>query len=104
MEAQLPVTTSVAFARLTALVCEALQRAGPSFIHESMWERAELVAAQTGKARVDRSSYQRCHLGITAMLGSWLRAADCGTRRARPIYSIWGTDERVIHATSSRQN
>ena len=96
-EAELPVTTSAAFERLTTLVCEALQRAGQSFIPESMWEGAELVAAYTGKAEVDRSSYQRRHLGITAMLGGWLRDAGCGTRRARPIYSIWGIDERVIH-------
>lgn len=62
-----------------------------------MWEGAELVAAYTGKAGVDRSSYQRHHLGITAMLGRWLRDAGCGAPRARPIYSIWGTDEQVIH-------
>ncbi len=96
-EAELPITTSAAFERLTSLVCEALQRAGQSFIPESMWEWAELVAAHSGKARVDRSSYQRRHLGITPMLGRWLREAGCGAQRERPIYSIWGIDERIIH-------
>jgi hypothetical protein len=96
-EAELPVTTSAAFERLAALVCEALQRAGQSFIPESMWEWAELVAARFGKAGVDRSSYQRRHLGITPMLGRWLRNAGCGAKRERPLYSIWGIDERVIH-------
>lgn len=96
-EAELPITTSAAFERLTALVCEALQRAGQSFIPESMWEWAELVAASSGNIGVDRSSYQRRHLGITPMLGRWLRDAGCGAQREKPLYSIWGIDERVIH-------
>ncbi len=87
-EAELPVTTSAAFERLTSLVCEALQRAGQSFIPESMWEWAELVASRSGKAGVDRPSYQRRHLGITPMLGRWLRDAGCGAKRERPLYSI----------------
>jgi hypothetical protein len=31
------------------------------------------------------------------MLGRWLRDAGCGAQREKPIYSIWGIDERVIH-------
>jgi ubiquinone/menaquinone biosynthesis C-methylase UbiE len=96
-EAELPTTMSAAFEQLTSLVCEALQRTGQSFIPESMWEWAELVASRSGQAGVDRSSYQRRHLGITPMLGRWLREAGCGTKRERPIFSIWGIDERVIH-------
>src|SRR5436190_73544 len=56
-EAELPITTSAAFERLTAFVCEALQRAGQRFISESMWEWSELVTARSGKPGVDRSSY-----------------------------------------------
>ncbi len=97
-EAELPITTSAAFERLTSLVCEALQRAGQSFIPESMWEWAELFAAHSGKPGVDRSSYKRRHLGITSMLGRWLRDAGCGGQRERPLYSIWGIHERVIYA------
>lgn len=99
-EAELPITNSAAFERLTGLVCEALQRAGQSFIPESMWEWAELFAARSGKPGVDRSSYKRRHLGITPMLGRWLRDAGCGGQRERPLYSIWGIDERVIHQTA----
>ncbi len=99
-EAELPITTSAAFERLSSLVCEALQRSGQSFIPESMWEWAELVAAHSGKPEVDRSSYQRRHLGITPMLGRWLRDAGCGAPRERPLYSIWGIDERVIYETA----
>jgi ubiquinone/menaquinone biosynthesis C-methylase UbiE len=98
-EAELPITNSPAFERLTSLVCEALQRAGQSFIPETMWEWAELFAARAGKAGVDRTSYKRHSLGITPMLGRWLREAGCGTPREKPIYSIWGIDERVIHQT-----
>ena len=41
-EAELPITNSPACELLTSLLCEALQRAGQSFISESMWEVAEL--------------------------------------------------------------
>jgi ubiquinone/menaquinone biosynthesis C-methylase UbiE len=99
-EAELPITTSAAFERLTAFVCEALQRAGQSFISESMWEWAELVMARSGKPGVDRSSYKRRHLGITPMLGRWLRDAGCGGQRERPLYSIWGIDEREIYESA----
>ena len=98
-EAELPITTSAAFERLTELVCEALQRAGQSFIPERMWGWAELVAARSAKPGLDRSSYKRRHLGITPMLGRWLRDAGCGAPREKPLYSLWGIDERVIHQT-----
>ena len=96
-EAELPVTTSAAFERLTALICEALQRAGQSFIPESMWEWAEVFASRSGQAGVERSSYQCRHLGITSMLGRWLREAGCGALREKSVFSPWGIDERVIH-------
>jgi len=99
-EAELPITTSAAFERLTELVCKALQRAGQSFIPERMWEWTELVAARSGKPGLDRSSYKRRQLGITPMLGRWLRDVGCGAPRERPLYSIWGIDERVIHQTA----
>ena len=99
-EAELPITTSAAFERLTGLVCEALQRAGQSFIPERMWEWAELVAGRSGKTGVERSAYRRHSLGITPMLGRWLRDAGCGGQRETPLYSIWGIDERVIHQTA----
>ncbi len=91
-EAELPLTNSSAFERLTSLVCEALQRAGQSFIPESMWEWAKLFAAS--------SEYKRHSLGITPMLGRWLRDAGCGAQRKTPLYSVWGRDERVIHETA----
>jgi hypothetical protein len=31
------------------------------------------------------------------MLGRWLLDAGCGAPRERPVYSIWGIDERMIH-------
>ena len=96
-EAELPVTTSAAFERLTALVCDALQWAGQSFIPENMWEWAELVAGRSGSAAIDRSSFKRRHLGITPMLGRWLRDAGCGALREKSVSSFWGIDERVIH-------
>jgi hypothetical protein len=34
------------------------------------------------------------------MLGRWLRDAGCGVPRERPIYGLWGIDERVIYQTA----
>ena len=99
-EAELPITTSAADERLTSLVCEALQRAGQSFIPESMWEWSELIATRSGKTGFERSSYKRRALGITPMLGRWLRDAGCGATREMALYSNWGIDERVIYETA----
>jgi len=99
-EAELPITTSPACERLTSLVCEALQRAGQSFIPESTWELAEHFLARSGMPMIERSSYKRRHLGITPMLGRWLRDAGCGGQRETATYSIWGIDDRVIHETA----
>jgi ubiquinone/menaquinone biosynthesis C-methylase UbiE len=99
-EAELPITNSPAFERLTSLVCEALQRAGQSFIPERMWEWAELFATRSGKAGIDRTPYKRHSLGITPMLGRWLHDAGCGAPRERPVYSLRGIDARVIHQTA----
>ncbi len=64
-EAELPITNSPVFERLTPLVREALQRVGQSFIPERMWEWAEHFAARSGKTGLARSTYKRRHLGIT---------------------------------------
>jgi ubiquinone/menaquinone biosynthesis C-methylase UbiE len=98
-EAELPITNSPAFERLTALVLEALQRAGQSFIPERMWEWASYFAARSAKTGLDRSTYQRRYLGITAMLGRWLRDAVCGAPPETP-YTYRTMDTRVIHHTA----
>jgi predicted O-methyltransferase YrrM len=98
-EAELPITNSPAFERLISLVLEALQRAGQSFIPERMWEWATYFAARPGKTGLDRSTYQRRHLGITPMLGRWLRDTGCGTPPETP-YTYRSMDTRVIHATA----
>jgi SAM-dependent methyltransferase len=100
MEAERPITTSPACERLTSLVCEALHRAGQSFIPERTWELAEHFAARSEMPVIERSSYKRRHLGITPMLGRWLRDAGCGAQRETATYSIWGIDDRVIHETA----
>jgi ubiquinone/menaquinone biosynthesis C-methylase UbiE len=98
-EAELPITNSPAFERLTSLVLEALQRAGQSFIPERMWEWAAYFAPRSAKTGLNRSTYQRRHLGITPMLGRWLRDAGCGAPPATPS-TYRSMDTRVIHATA----
>ncbi len=99
-EAELPITNSPACERLTSLVCEALQRAGQSFIPERMWEWAAYFAPRSAKTELDRSTYQRHSLGITPMLGRWLRDAGCGAQPEMPTYSLWRMDDRVVHETA----
>jgi len=77
-EAELPGTSSPAFERLVGLLWEGLEEAGQSFIPESMWELSALLAKGYGTMGVERSGFKRRHLGITPMLGLWLREAGCG--------------------------
>jgi len=99
-EAELPLTTSAAFECLAELVCEALQRAGQSFIPQRMWEWSNLLAARSGKTGLETSTYKRRHLGITLMLGGWLRDAGCSAPPETHLYGVRGRDERVIHETA----
>ncbi len=96
-EAELPITSSPACELLTSLVCEALERAGQSFITERMWHIAALFSPRSGMADTERSAYARRHLGITMMLGGWLRNAGCGAIPERTTYDIWGRDSHIIH-------
>ncbi|HET9999418.1 MAG TPA: class I SAM-dependent methyltransferase [Ktedonobacteraceae bacterium] len=81
-EGELPVTNSPAFERLVGLLCEALDEAGQSFIPESMWELSALLAKSRGSIAVDRAHFKRRLLGITPMLGLWLREAGRGMNAA----------------------
>ena len=76
-EAELPVTNSPAFERLVGLVCQALDKAGRILIPESMMDPAVLQEQGYRKRKLARI-YKRHHLGITPMIGLWLRGAGCG--------------------------
>ena len=100
-EAELPITNSPTCELLTSLVCEALERAGQSFITERMWEVAALFSPPTGMVETERSTSTRRHLGITMMLGGWLRDAGCGAIPERSTSNLWGEDSHMIHETAS---
>jgi hypothetical protein len=100
-EAELPITNSPTCELLTSLLCEALQRAGQSFITERMWHVAALFSPHSEIAETERSAYTRRHLGITMMLGVWLRDAGCGAIPERSTSCLWGRDSHVIHETAS---
>ena len=70
-ETELPITTSPACERFTSLICQALDSAGQSFVPSLFRELAELRQERTGHPPVERR-----HVGITMMMGSWLR--ECG--------------------------
>jgi predicted O-methyltransferase YrrM len=100
-EAELPITNSSTCELLTSLVCEALEKAGQSFINESMWHVTALFSPHSEMAETERSTYIRRHLGITMMLGGWLRDAGCGAIPERSTSCLRGRDSHIIHETAS---
>jgi hypothetical protein len=96
-EAELPITNSPACERLISLICEAVQRAGQSFISERMWQVAALFASRSGMDATGQSKYTRRHLGITMMLGIWLRDAGCGALLETHQHTLRGRDTHEIH-------
>jgi ubiquinone/menaquinone biosynthesis C-methylase UbiE len=74
-ECELPVTNSVAFESLMAKTCQALQAAGHTFIPSSMQEIAAIFERLVREAGHEVRPYQRRRLGITPMLGNWMRQA-----------------------------
>lgn len=83
-EAELPMTTSPVFEQLATLVCRALEQSGQSFIMER---------GQVGQLL----EVSRRHLGITPMIGGWLRQANCGFLNP---YGHWayGDAVRITHS------
>jgi hypothetical protein len=96
-EAELPITNSPACEFLISLICEALQRAGQSFITERMWQVAALFSSRSEMIATGHTTYTRHHLGITMMLGSWLRDAGCGALLETHTQNLRGWDTHVIH-------
>lgn len=74
-EMEFPITNSPAFERLMALRCRALQVAGHTFLPASMQEIAGLYEQYYQQAGFPTRPYERRHLGITPMMGRWLREA-----------------------------
>jgi ubiquinone/menaquinone biosynthesis C-methylase UbiE len=75
LEGELPITNSSACESLTAKLCQALQAAGHSFMPPSFQEIAEIFARWQQEAGYTVRPYERRALGITPLLGSWLRKA-----------------------------
>lgn len=96
-EAELPITNSPACELLTSMICEALQRAGQSFITERMWQVSTHFSSRSEMVATGHSTYTRHHLGITMMLGSWLRDAGCGALLETHTQNLRGRDTHVIH-------
>lgn len=78
-EMELPITSSPAFEQLMALVCQALDAAGQTFISPAMREIAEVYAALRHESGRVVTPIPRRDLGITPMMGHWLRHAGCWT-------------------------
>ncbi len=78
-EMELPLTNSAAFERLMALTCQALDATGHTFVPPSMQE-AHAIFNELRQERGEKMiPLERRNLGITPMMGYWLRAAGCWT-------------------------
>jgi len=74
-EMEFPLTSSPALARLINLTCQAVQAAGHTFVSPWMLELAEIFADLRQEKGMPTPAVERRHLGITPMMGSWLRRA-----------------------------
>lgn len=74
-EMELPLTTSPAFEHLMALVCQTLDAAGQTFVSSALLESNAIFTAWRRERGMTVTSPARRHLGITPMMGSWLRRA-----------------------------
>ena len=84
-EMELPITSSPAFEQLMTLVCQALDAAGHTFTSPAMQEIADVYAALRRETGRVVTPTPRRHLGITPMMGSWLRHAGCWTVESFPL-------------------
>jgi ubiquinone/menaquinone biosynthesis C-methylase UbiE len=93
-EMEFPVTSSPVLARLTNLTCRALQQTGHSFVPPVFQELDALFAQWNQERRLPARPIERRHLGITPMMGSWLRKAGYRHIRHFPtaIEVSYGTD------------
>jgi hypothetical protein len=72
-EMEFPLTSSHALARLTHLTCQALQVAGHTFVPPTFQELDMLFAQRREEKDMPAHPLERRHLGITPIMGSWLR-------------------------------
>jgi ubiquinone/menaquinone biosynthesis C-methylase UbiE len=83
-EMEFPLTTSLAFEQLMALVCRALDMAGQTFIPLDMQRSAAIFDDWRRALGLRVTPFARRHLGITPMMGGWLRHAGCRAVEAFP--------------------
>ena len=76
-EMEFPVTNSLAFEQFTALVCRALAAAGHTFIPPDMQRSAVIFDDWRRALGLAVRPFERRHLGITPLMGGWLREAGC---------------------------
>ncbi len=74
-EMELPLTNSLAFEQLMALICRALQTAGHTFIPPAMQYSAAIFDDWRRSRGVKVIPFERRQLGITPMMSGWLREA-----------------------------
>ncbi|HVB23442.1 MAG TPA: class I SAM-dependent methyltransferase [Ktedonobacteraceae bacterium] len=101
-EMELPVTNSPAFEHLMALLCRALEAAGHTFVPPALQETDAIFTAWRREVGRVVTHTPRRHLGITPMMGSWLRHAGCWTVESFPL-AIEVSAETPSHPLFLRQ-
>ena len=76
-EMELPMTNGTAFEHLMALTCHAVHTAEHTFTPPSLQACDAIFAAWRREKELHIPAVQRRHLGITPMMGGWLRQMGC---------------------------
>ncbi len=95
-EMEFPLTNSPALEQLITLTCDSLNRAGHCFVSQSTQALTGFSDSRRPAAASLSSCAIRRHLGITPMMGSWLR--ETGYRQVQQVPAVIevssGTDAR----------
>ena len=84
-EMELPLTNGLAFEQFTALIYRALDAAGQSFVLPDMQRSADIFDDWRRSRGMQVMPAERRNLGITPMMGGWLREAGCDEVEAFPV-------------------
>lgn len=84
-EMEFPVTNSRTFEQFTALVCRTLAAAGHTFIPPDMQRSAAIFDDWRRSLGLATLPFERRHLGITPLMGGWLREAGCREVEVFPV-------------------
>lgn len=84
-EMEFPLTNSLAFEQFMELVCRVLDVAGQTFVPPDMQRTSAIFDDWRRSLGQEVTPFERRTLGITPMMGGWLRKAGCWEVESFPV-------------------